>query len=487
MHSLRPTVRQHLAPVIGLTLIGFAASSAQAITLIASGTLSATTDLSGLNYNLESGVAANTLGGIGSALAYAGGDTFLALPDRGPNATAYTNGSVVDNTTSYIARFQTVSMNLQASVSGSLPYTLTPTLSATTLLYSTTALNYGSGNFAGGVSIGNGAPALNTAEKFYFTGRSDGFAGSSSMAGSNARLDPEGIRVSSDGLSVFITDEYGPYVYQFNRATGERTRTYELPAAFGVTNLSPVGATEIANNATGRVSNKGMEGLAISPDGTTLIGFMQSPLAQDGGDGGRYNRLVTINVETGATQQFIYDNYLTATAKAYNSSEIVAINDHEFLILERDGKGLGDGSNAVIKKVFKIDIAGAQDASNVSGAANLAAYAVTKTEFLDLKTALNALGLSNAQIPAKLEGMAFGQDVVIGGVTKHTLYINNDNDFVADIAGPSNFYVFAFDATDLPTYQAQSVAPVPLPAAAWLLLSGMGALGAAVRRRRQTA
>jgi len=307
------------------------------------------------------------------------------------------------------------------------------------------------------------------------------------MAGSNARLDPEGIRVSSDGLSVFITDEYGPYVYQFNRATGERTRTYELPAAFGVTNLSPVGATEIANNATGRVSNKGMEGLAISPDGTTLIGFMQSPLAQDGGDGGRYNRLVTINVETGATQQFIYDNYLTATAKAYNSSEIVAINDHEFLILERDGKGLGDGSNAVIKKVFKIDIAGAQDASNVSGAANLAAYAVTKTEFLDLKTALNALGLSNAQIPAKLEGMAFGQDVVIGGVTKHTLYINNDNDFVTDIAGPSNFYVFAFDATDLPTYQAQSIAPVPLPAAAWLLLSGMGALGAAVRRRRQTA
>src|SRR5690348_15812271 len=54
---------------------------------------------------LENGVPGNTLGGIGSGLAYAGGSTFLALPDRGPNAVAY-NPSV-DDTTSYITRFQT--------------------------------------------------------------------------------------------------------------------------------------------------------------------------------------------------------------------------------------------------------------------------------------------------------------------------------------------------------------------------------------------
>ena len=27
------------------------------------------------------------------------------------------------------------------------------------------------------------------------------------------------------------------------------------------------------------------------------------------------------------------------------------------------------------------------------------------------------------QLPAKIEGMAFGEDVVIGGVVKHTLYV----------------------------------------------------------------
>src|SRR5690348_10733778 len=35
---------------------------------------------------LENGIAGNRLGGLGSGLAYAGGDIFLALPDRGPNA-----------------------------------------------------------------------------------------------------------------------------------------------------------------------------------------------------------------------------------------------------------------------------------------------------------------------------------------------------------------------------------------------------------------
>ncbi len=63
-----------------------AATSAQATpSLIGVGSINGTTDLSGLSGTLENGAdAANVLGGIGSALAWAGGNTFLALPDRGP-------------------------------------------------------------------------------------------------------------------------------------------------------------------------------------------------------------------------------------------------------------------------------------------------------------------------------------------------------------------------------------------------------------------
>ena len=45
-------------------------------TLIAVGSLGQTSDLSGLGGTLENGVAANLLGGIGSGLAWAGGNTF---------------------------------------------------------------------------------------------------------------------------------------------------------------------------------------------------------------------------------------------------------------------------------------------------------------------------------------------------------------------------------------------------------------------------
>src|SRR5437016_2827050 len=138
-------------PLCLLLVSGLAAPSANAtITLIADGTLTSSAagpnaDLSGLTGTLENGLPANLLGGLGSGLAYAGGSTFLAVPDRGPNATHY-DSNLVDDTVSYINRFQTLTIGLTpSSSSATLPYTLTPTLTATTLLSSPTPLVYGSG------------------------------------------------------------------------------------------------------------------------------------------------------------------------------------------------------------------------------------------------------------------------------------------------------------------------------------------------------
>src|SRR5262249_51802009 len=162
--------------------------------------------------------------GIGSGLAYAGGTTFLALPDRGPNAKVY--NALVDNTTSYITRFQTLNLSLAPSDPGSpLPFVLTPMLVDTTLLSSQKPLVYGDGVAAG---LPNGAPALNAINHTnYFTGRSDNFDPTKpSTNPANARFDPEGIRVSNSGNRVYISDEYGPYVYEFDRSSGQRTRAF---------------------------------------------------------------------------------------------------------------------------------------------------------------------------------------------------------------------------------------------------------------------
>jgi hypothetical protein len=428
----------------------FISTSACAIDLIAIGKLPGTNaDYSGLSGALENGVSGDLLGGLGSGLAWAGGSTFLALPDRGPNALAW--DASVDNTTSYVPRFHTLDLQLspQADANTGLPFTLTPTLVRTTLLFSHRPLNYGSA--VGGYTA---TPASNTRRRHYFSGRSDNFdAKTDSLDPRDARLDPEGIRVSRDGDSVFISDEYGPYVYEFERHSGERVRAFRLPAPFAVAAKAAAGAAEIAGNTAGRVANKGMEGLAISPDGKTLFGFVQSPLIQDGGDGGRANRIVKIDIRSGAVSQYAYDNYLADKAKAFNSSELLALNSHELLVLERDGKGLGDDSNADVKRIYKIDLAGAQAVSDLTGAAALLAKAVGKTLFLDIAASLNAAGLSAAQIPAKLEGMAFGQDVAVNGVVKHTLYVANDNDFLATTPGgasnPNQWFVFTFTDGDL--------------------------------------
>ena len=408
---------------------------------------------------LENGTAGNILGGLGSGLAYAGGNTFLALPDRGPNAVEY--NAAIDNTTSYINRFQTLSLALAANPDydaadvSSMPYILSPFLVGTTLLSSKAPLSYGV----------NAAPALNTTEKFYFSGRSDNFdASKNSLHRFNGRLDPEGIRVSADGKYVFISDEYGPYVYKFNRATGVRTGVYKLPKHFAVANVRAFEADadgEIAANTSGRTANKGMEGLAITPDGKTLVGIVQANLIQDTK---KYIRIVKIDTETGATHEYAY--LLTDGSGA---SEILAINNHEFLVLERSGKGLGDDSAADVKKLFKIDLANAVD---VSGIEKLDATSpvVAKTLFLDIVAELSAAGFNVNDIPAKMEAIAFGADLTVNGVTKHTLYLANDNDFLPTltdtlhpegVANPNQFFVFSIDSSDMPNYVPQVIAPNP--------------------------
>jgi hypothetical protein len=445
--------------MIAFGCVVFAAgrSPAQTLPLLAVGTLDqsrdgAWADVSGLTYTLENGVPANLLGGFGSAIAYASGNTFLALPDRGPNAVEYDDA--IDNTASYVNRFHTVHMRLEPNTTGSgLPFNLTPELRATTLLWSATPLVYGTGD---GLGVGSGVPPINTRLRHYFTGRSDNFDPdrNSGNAG-DARFDTEGMRVSNDGQSVFISDEYGPYVYQFDRRTGKRLRSFRLPSSFYVPNLSPVGSTEISGNTAGRTANKGMEGLAITPDGRTLVGIMQNALIQDANEGGaaaNLLRIVTIDIASGRlTHQFAY-----LLTNGTGVSEIAALNNHEFLVDERDGKGRASQNNAKVKQLFKIDLTGAVDVSDMDGA-TAALNAVPKTLFVDVVASLIAGGFTAVDIPAKIEGVAFGPDLRQAGKTVHTLWIANDNDFLETttdannniIPNPNQFFVFGFTDADL--------------------------------------
>jgi hypothetical protein len=404
---------------IGVWVIGAALCLSQAlagsITLVGVGSIPGNaTDLSRLTGTIASekgSIPHNQLGSFGSGIAYTGsGNIFIATNDRG-----YSDGVTKPD---YLARCQVFDITLDVRAK-----TLTPKL-LETRLYKTESGQ----NFVGASSAFNAADPSKS-----------------------LRLDAEGIRVAPDG-NIFISDEYGPYIYEFNRQ-GTRIRTIPVPAKFLIAHPSASGATELSENSAGRQSNRGMEGLAISADGQTLFGMMQSPLLQDGGLDGNFKRigvnirLLKLDLKTGSTQEFVYP---LENGIDNGVNEILAINDHEFLVIERDGVG---GKDAKFKKIFRIDINGATDVSKLGALPRTGSAGfkpVSKTLFIDLLDP--EYGLAGAAFPEKIEGLAFGPDLPDG---RHLLYVTSDNDLSP--TNPTWFYAFAIAADVLPTFQRQVI------------------------------
>lgn len=370
-------------------------------------------DLSGLTGKTTDGTPRNRLGGQGSAIAYTGiGDEYVLASDRGPK----------DGASDFACRVHR--MDIHVSPTANPPVSLK--LTATTLLTDEAGQQ--------------------------LTGSLNAFH--PKAAEKALRFDPEGVRLGRDG-AIYISDEYGPVIYEFD-TNGNRKRSIAVPAHFHQSNPGKLPADELPpKNSVGRQPNRGMEGLAISPDGTKLFGLMQSSLIQDGAFDaknlrvGVNLRLLEVELATGKTREFVYrlddpDNGVC---------EILAVNDHEFLVLERDSKL---GKHAAFKKLFLIDTTGATDVSQVaalpSGALPQTVTPVKKTPFLDLLD--KRFKIAGAQCPEKFEGLAFGPDLPDG---RRLLLVTADNDFIAK--QPFRVYAFAIDKTDLPGYQPQQFAP----------------------------
>jgi hypothetical protein len=169
----------------------------------------------------------------------------------------------------------------------------------------------------------------------------------------------------------WVSDEYGPYIYHFN-SSKQIDGLLKLPDVYlprdAAHNLTFVADGNITTG-TGRRTNQGMEGLALSPDGTRLFALMQSALLQDADK-------TTNNQKSSATRLLVYDvstsdvpsdpiaQYVvelprldqngtltngTTVDKTAAQSAIVAINSTQILILARDGNGRGSSRAPVFK------------------------------------------------------------------------------------------------------------------------------------------
>ncbi len=263
------------------------------------------------------------------------------------------------------------------------------------------------------------------------------------MPNSDRGLDSEGLVALEDG-TFWVADEYGPFIIHFDASGKEIER------------LSPYDGS-LPGELAMRDPNRGMEGLTITPDGSTLVGVMQSALATPGIDGRPrgvpLTRIVTIDLATRDAKM-----YLLPLADPQNTkvlvSEITALSNTEFLIDERDTALAPEGN----KKIYVADISQATDVGPASAAPGSSydaaaggllvdgqpieafvgvttdAEAVAKLQSAGIEVAAKSLKLDLGDLLTELnpEGKFFGHDKVEGVVTPdggQTLIISNDSDY----------------------------------------------------------
>lgn len=348
------------------------------------------TDASGLTETIPGGVPHNRVGGIGSGIDRVGGDEYILLPDRGP----------IDGGSPYRIRFHRYSIPLDPGTE--------PSLVETVMVVDSSGRG-----FTGDSS------SLNTSDPF-----------------SSPRYDPEGVRVLASGNMV-IAEEYGPRIDEFD-AAGRLVRRFEIPAAFRPENFGPSVENEMPPSSNrGRQVNRGFEGLALTPSGR-LAAILQGPLIQDGALGERNSRIgvnvrvLEIDPAGGGSRQLVY----TLASARHGVSEILAVDEARFLVIERDGR---KGSEARFKRVLLADFSGATDVSGIeslptAGLPPGVESAVT-SDFIDLLDP--AFGLAGAGFPEKVEGLCFGPDLPDGS---RSLLVATDNDFKDE---PSFIWVFS--------------------------------------------
>jgi hypothetical protein len=244
-------------------------------------------------------------------------------------------------------------------------------------------------------------------------------------------LDTEGIVKLADG-SFWIADEYGPSVLHV--AADGRIQERLVPAGL---DADLAGAGYAVNGSLPpillkRTLNRGIEGIAISPDEKFLYAMVQSPLSNPDADAykkSRQTRLIKVDLAQRKTVgEFVFvedtpDSFAQDQSEKQNDvrlSELTALGTDDLVVLERIDR---------TTKLQRISLAGA---TNILGSAwddaatspsleqtaaeDLAAGGVTpvsKTLWFD--------SAKHEGLPAKIEGVTITGD--------GALLLINDDDF----------------------------------------------------------
>lgn len=361
----------------------------------------------------------DTVGGIGSGIVYdAKNDVFLTISDRGPG----------DGTLPYRPRIAVLKLPQEGN-------TLRPELVETILLKDE------KGRAMTGLIPDDPDAELPV------------------MKDGRTCIDPEAIALSKDGR-LFITDEYGPFLYEFQR-DGTMVRRIALPPEFQPREASgKLNYTDKAELVSGRAINQGPEGMCLLPDEKHAALIFQSASVQDGGKPSGATKVLILDLASGKpTALYRYalpPEEAGVKANKLSVNDLVALDDKRFLVLERDGIGR-DGAKDFKPSTYKtVWLADATQATDLLQAKPEAAVTpMAKTLLLNLATLVK----DPNTLAAKWEGIV----VVPPSDDKQlTLIMTADNDFLAPVIheeGKSYPFPRAEDAVPTQFFKIR----VPLP------------------------
>ncbi len=329
-----------------------------------------------------------------------------------------------------------------------------------------------------------GGFVLKDATGVEFTGRDPGAStvtrggivyplATSGTAAGHIALDPEAIAFLPNG-NFYVSDEYAAGIYLFDPTGLQIGAIQTVPALLPRTAAGVIDMNSVTPGTTGRRNNQGLEAMALTPDNKKLVTILQSATVQDTSGSAQQTRnntrVLIYDISSNPTPSTPVAHYVLqlpvfnnngsggASDRTAAQSEVLALNDTQFLVLSRDGVGRGVAANAstsatpLFKSVLLFDTTGATNLAGSayeSGTTPLAANGtlvpgivpVQQVELINLlnPTQLARVGMNLTRLPLstpttlseKIEAMALAPVLEEGAPQDFFLFVGNDNDFQA--------------------------------------------------------
>lgn len=235
-----------------------------------------------------------------------------------------------------------------------------------------------------------------------------------------ADLDIESVRRDKNG-HLWFGDEFGPFLVKTD-GQGKVLRSV-VPMAGVQSPSNPFlnGASPTLNNSNG------FEGMAINAAGDTLYTLLEGTVVGDAPGSLRINAF-SVDSESYTGQQWLYK----LDAAGTNIGDMTAVNDHQFLVIERNGT-----QEPRFKKIFLIDL-NVVDANGYVG----------KTEVVDLMNVADPHDLNQDGKTVFTFPFVTIEDVLV--LDARTILVINDNNYPGSsrdpgVPDPTEFLLITLD------------------------------------------